>query len=328
MVLLLEDDEDDAFLVKAALAKSSRFAAEVHHVKTCAAAKEVLSDGAIDLVITDFWLGKENCLQFLELYSGRGGGLPSLLLTGVEDQVVAEAGMEAGAMAYLNKRDLSRGSLESAVTATLHSFRIENELRTVIAKQDRAVRALSRICRKEAIGSDEALKAIEELSRILSANEADRQAMLKDGIDDQLDDPINVAFQRADLIACIDAACDDALCLVDGDENDIVFHKPLLPVMIEADMPFLRESLADILASAVGAIGKGYSLMVQTRIEDGVCSIEMKAHSAALSKGVALGDGMEGLEFAQYILNLHKGVLEHNAATGHVLVKLPLRQRS
>jgi CheY-like chemotaxis protein len=323
-VLLLEDDDDDAYLISARFAKSDRFSVQIIHVKTCAAAAEVLSHGEVDLVISDYWLGQENSLDFLQTYSGRNGGLPALLLSGIADQEVLEAGLRAGANLFLGKQELSTYSLDNAVFATLHAHAQERELRAVIARQEKAVRTLSQICRKENFNVQDTLDTIDMLEADIDA--AHDLANVHTGHFGKPDTTVTMAFQRGDLIACIDGACNDALCIVDSTENDIVFHKPLLPVQMDADLPFLRESLADIFAAAVGAIKSGFSLMVQTRIADGVCAIDLQVHSAAMKKGLALGDGMEGLEFAQYVLTSHGGTLDCNSSHGAVQITLPLRQ--
>jgi serine phosphatase RsbU (regulator of sigma subunit) len=101
-VLLVEDDDGDALLVRENLADSD-LQAEVTRAATLAEARAVLTERRFDCVLVDLHLPDADDLQAVEeILAGRGDA-PVIVLTGLDDRETGIAAVSAGADDYLVK---------------------------------------------------------------------------------------------------------------------------------------------------------------------------------------------------------------------------------
>lgn len=129
-VLLVEDNEDDAILVRRALGPgvpARGFA--VTHVETLSAAADALADASFDVLLLDLSLpdagGRETIRRGLEI----AGSLPVLVLTGFEDDGLALEAVQRGAQDYVIKGASEPGVLPRAILQALERHRAVSELR-------------------------------------------------------------------------------------------------------------------------------------------------------------------------------------------------------
>ena len=116
-VLVVEDDERDAFIVARLLERSKRFDATVTIRRTAGEALESLRAGGFDVCILDYWLDDSHAVDLLD----RAGPLraPIILLTGVDTALVEDDAFDRGAVTCLNKMDLNGGALDSMIVSAL-----------------------------------------------------------------------------------------------------------------------------------------------------------------------------------------------------------------
>ena len=124
-VLLIEDSEDDAFLLIRQIKKGG-FDANCHRVETAGDVKLALSSGCWDICITDHNLPSFDSTQALEIIKNSGFDIPTVIVSGSIGEEVAVEAMKAGANDYIMKDNLTR-----LVPA------IERELRDAEARQAR-----------------------------------------------------------------------------------------------------------------------------------------------------------------------------------------------
>ena len=128
-VLAIDDDAEDAELLRRCLERIECFEIEFVHVTTSSDAKDALSKQNIDVVFLDYDLGPETGIQFLEQIRTIGDLRPVIALTGLGDEYVARDLLQKGADDYLAKRDISsevlRRSIES-VSGRYHRRSLEN----------------------------------------------------------------------------------------------------------------------------------------------------------------------------------------------------------
>jgi DNA-binding NtrC family response regulator len=108
-VLLIEDDSDDAYLVRRTL---ERYGIEVEWADGYQAGVELFDRGGFDAVLVDQFLGVRSGLEFLAHATQRRPHVPVILITGTESQEVDDAALEAGAAGFVLKDD-ARGDLLS-----------------------------------------------------------------------------------------------------------------------------------------------------------------------------------------------------------------------
>ncbi len=132
-LLIIEDNPTDAFLATEALRRSGRWSTQVIVGKSLAAAEQHLADPSLplDLVLLDMRLPDGEGLDALGRVLLHRPDVAVLVLTGLDDDRLARACLEAGATDYVQKssiltREFTR-SVEFAV-ARSHNRRLEAQL--------------------------------------------------------------------------------------------------------------------------------------------------------------------------------------------------------
>jgi two-component system cell cycle sensor histidine kinase/response regulator CckA len=106
-VLLVEDSEQDAFLINRAL-RQGGFDPIVERVETPDAMRAALARQAWDVVISDYKLPRFSGTAALQLLQDSGADLPFILVSGTIGEEIAVAAMKAGAHDYVMKDNLAR----------------------------------------------------------------------------------------------------------------------------------------------------------------------------------------------------------------------------
>jgi PAS domain S-box-containing protein len=126
-VLLVEDSEDDAFLLQRHLARVG-FEATVHRVETVEGMRAALTwpDAAWDIILADYNLPSFSAPEALRLVHSLDLDIPFIVLSGIISEETAVTAMRAGANDYVSKQNLAR--LGPA---------IQRELREAIQRRER-----------------------------------------------------------------------------------------------------------------------------------------------------------------------------------------------
>ncbi|GAA0879313.1 hypothetical protein GCM10009119_22810 [Algoriphagus jejuensis] len=127
-ILLIEDDEDDAFLVKEYLSEVKNFACKLDWEPNPEQGKAKILTRQYDLFLIDFYLGKSTGLSIIDFITENQILTPAILLTGRNDaQLDVDASM-AGAFDYLVKGDLRADILERSIRYSIKQARVIREL--------------------------------------------------------------------------------------------------------------------------------------------------------------------------------------------------------
>lgn len=128
-VLLAEDDEDDAFLVRSFLSEIRGQLFEVDWAPTYEAADRQLSRDGYQLYLLDFQLGGRTGLDLLHLARQRGCAAPIIILTGHASEELEMEALRAGAADYLVKGEFDARLLGRSIRYSIERKRAENELK-------------------------------------------------------------------------------------------------------------------------------------------------------------------------------------------------------
>jgi diguanylate cyclase (GGDEF)-like protein len=120
-VLLVDDDVDDAFLTREAIADVAGFSCHVTHVTTSQEAVALLSEGTFDVCLLDFRLGADTGLDVLDQLRIRGILTPCILLTGQDDAETDRLALAAGAVDFLVKGRFDGDSITRAMRYAVRS---------------------------------------------------------------------------------------------------------------------------------------------------------------------------------------------------------------
>ena len=128
-ILIVEDDEDDAFFIKDILKEGlGEPAPLIDHYSSIGSSLEQLNPFHYDLAMFDYRLGEINGIELLRNIRKQGCDIPIILFTGQGDQEVAVEAMKSGATDYITKAKLSAESVTQSIRYAL-GLRKEAELR-------------------------------------------------------------------------------------------------------------------------------------------------------------------------------------------------------
>jgi signal transduction histidine kinase len=174
-VLIIEDSEDDAFLLLRELRKSG-YELEFKRVETSGAMKEALEKDRWDIIISDYVLPDFSGLEALDILKESGRDIPFIIVSGNIGEDVAVGAMKAGAHDYIIKGNLKR--LPPAIERELREAevrreraRTKNELKFSHEKLRRLYVHLNSVREEER--ANLAREVHDELGQILSALKMD-----------------------------------------------------------------------------------------------------------------------------------------------------------
>jgi two-component system, NtrC family, sensor kinase len=128
-ILLIEDDEDDAFYIKDILNEGLGSPPPyIEHFSSIEKNLKQINPFDYDLALFDYRLGKTNGIELVRNFRHQNCNIPIILLTGQGDQEVAVEAMKAGVTDYLTKGKLSIESVTKSIRYVLGLHK-EAELR-------------------------------------------------------------------------------------------------------------------------------------------------------------------------------------------------------
>ncbi|MEA2546979.1 MAG: hypothetical protein QOI09_2252 [Chloroflexota bacterium] len=128
-ILLVEDDEEDAVILKATIADIPDGRFDVEWVTSGAAALEALATGWYDATLIDYDLGASTGVEFIREATAAGCLTPLIMLTGQHDRTTDMVAMKAGAADFLVKGQTDATLLDRTLRYAITSARIREELR-------------------------------------------------------------------------------------------------------------------------------------------------------------------------------------------------------
>jgi CheY-like chemotaxis protein len=128
-ILLVEDDEDDAVILKRTLAKIPDARFDVQWVTSGAAALDALATGWYDATLVDYGLGGSSGVELIRDATAAGCVTPLIMLTGQRDRTTDMLAMKAGAADFLVKGQTDATLLDRTLRYAITSARIREELR-------------------------------------------------------------------------------------------------------------------------------------------------------------------------------------------------------
>ncbi len=134
-VLLVDDDEDDYRLTRAALSEIPNRRFEVYWERDYDAAYARICKDEHDVYLIDYHLGARTGLELIESLKRRKGSGPTILLTGQGEVEIDEAAQAAGAADYLEKGRLDSTILERMIRYAMWQHAQEAELESSVARR-------------------------------------------------------------------------------------------------------------------------------------------------------------------------------------------------
>lgn len=124
-ILLVEDSEDDAFLVTTMLKRNQAIRSEVVHEGRVSSARARLHQEAFDCVLLDLGLPDARGLEAVKLISAAAQDAAIVVLTGLEDEETGLDALKEGAQDYLSKSHVDGHVLGRAIRYSVERKRVE-----------------------------------------------------------------------------------------------------------------------------------------------------------------------------------------------------------
>ena len=141
-ILLVEDNEADARLLREVVADGVTRRLDLHHVASLADAGAALAAGAFDAALLDLSLPDADGMSGLVALQELAPQLPVVVLTGREDPTFAASMVKRGAQDYLPKSDVAARTLERVLRHAVERKRSETELRAASHRLETTVAQL------------------------------------------------------------------------------------------------------------------------------------------------------------------------------------------
>lgn len=138
-LLLVEDSETDAMLVRRSITKSRRINAEVHHVETLDDAIQWLGQHQIDAVLLDLSLPDSHGLETAITLVGHAPDSAVVILSGQQDEKTALDAVRHGAQDFLTKGRFDDQTLARAIEYAIERKQLETKLQRTNEELERRV---------------------------------------------------------------------------------------------------------------------------------------------------------------------------------------------
>jgi len=141
-ILLVEDNPGDAYLIAETLAETAIAAFRLEHAEGLGACLRRLEGERFDTILLDLGLPDSQGLATLAAVAAAAGGTPILVLTGLDDELLALKAVKAGACDYLVKGQVFGTMLGRAVR---HAIEREGSARALRESEERFRQLAARI---------------------------------------------------------------------------------------------------------------------------------------------------------------------------------------
>ncbi len=145
IVLLIEDDPDDAFLIQMLLSKDGKIPFHVKHAGRIREGLEHLRGGGIDIVLLDFGLPDGQGLSTFETVHKHSPDVPIIVLTGQDDDEIAVESVQKGAQDYLVKGKADGSLLRRSIRYAIERQKLHTQLEHSM-KEIKTLRGFLPIC--------------------------------------------------------------------------------------------------------------------------------------------------------------------------------------
>jgi PAS domain S-box-containing protein len=127
-LLVVEDDEDDYFLLVSSL-KGTSFNKTLIWAETFNKAKDILKQQAIDMVIVDYRLGVHTGIELVSYINEKYPFTPTILMTGLKAQAIDEEALKSGAYDYLVKGQYTTEDIDRSIRYAIEKSNVLKSLK-------------------------------------------------------------------------------------------------------------------------------------------------------------------------------------------------------
>jgi DNA-binding NtrC family response regulator len=145
IVLLIEDNDDDALLIRKSLAGAMRVPYELKQVDGLGRGMEYLAGGDVAVVLLDLGLPDGSGISTFSVLHKHSPDVPVIVLTGHDDEELAIEAVQKGAQDYLVKGKVDGGLLRRSIRYAIERQKLSTQLKQSM-KEINTLRGFLPIC--------------------------------------------------------------------------------------------------------------------------------------------------------------------------------------
>jgi signal transduction histidine kinase len=134
-VLLVEDNASDVVLFQQMFRREPEGSFTMSHLIRMEDAERRLAQGGVDIVLLDMGLPDARGLDTVRRARAAAPGVPMIVLTGLDDEALADEAMKEGAQDYLIKGQIENRALPRALRYAIERYRMQAEANLIQATQ-------------------------------------------------------------------------------------------------------------------------------------------------------------------------------------------------
>jgi len=136
-VLLIEDSQADAVLVREALSDAAGDRVRLMHANGLSAGLSLLGERTVDAVLLDLSLPESQGLETLQMVYDQAPEVPIVIITGLTDEATAIQAVKRGAQDYLLKSETDSQALARSIHHAIARNQAERALRDALEQAER-----------------------------------------------------------------------------------------------------------------------------------------------------------------------------------------------
>ena len=290
-ILLVEDNAGDARLLREMFSKESPDSFELTHLSRMGDAEAHLAKGGVDIVLLDMGLPDGHGLENLRRARAAAPDVVMIVLTGLEDEVLAAEAIKEGAQDYLIKGQIENRALPRALRHATERQRMQRETDLMRAQQlqlrDEFLSHVSHELRSPLTSiysfstviadglAGETTPQQDDYLQIILRNVRQLQSMIEDLLEvtQAQAGKLSVEVEPVSVYEAIVYAVDTLQVAAVAKEITLDFHFPAPLSLAYADPTRLRQILIILLDNAVKFTPVGGAVNVQATVpeEDAGC---------------------------------------------------------
>ena len=261
-ILIVEDDEDDAFFIKDILKEGlGEPAPLIDHYSSIGSSLEQLNPFHYDLAMFDYRLGEINGIELLRNIRKQGCDIPIILFTGQGDQEVAVEAMKSGATDYITKAKLSAESVTQSIRYAL-GLRKEAELRKHAEEKLKKSHVDLTLANQELQASMEKLKTAQ--NQILRSEKLAGIGRMVAGVCHEILNPLNIISGHSQSLLIErnkdGELCNDLTSIMEEIQRISKIISSLLKFSRQGNMEFKKSDIRKELESVLSLVEKEMQL--------------------------------------------------------------------
>jgi diguanylate cyclase (GGDEF)-like protein len=142
-VLIVDDDEDDLYLIKEALSEVERTRYVITTASSSLSAMVTLAADSFDVIFSDYRLGAVTGVDFINSVRAAGIDTPIILLTGISDHLIDNAALKAGSSDFIPKTSINADVLDRSIRYALAHADRQRLLQSILKNTKSAIAVIS-----------------------------------------------------------------------------------------------------------------------------------------------------------------------------------------